>query len=421
MSVSSKILSFFLLPYSILIIMNFTTTVAQICNRNNCISPTELTVKFPFQISDQNHYPTRCGYPGFDLSCRNTTTTTTGAGADAIISLPAGDFAVREIVYGSQVLTIDDPDNCLPKRFLDTKFSVSGTPFRVRNLGSFTFFNCSPEPVTGAGAGVKPLAVPCLSGNGYTVAAVPTEIFATEFLSTPPAFCRVVSTAVMVPVTASEKWWEEEWGFYLRSYVGLTWQEPNCGECEKRGGDCGFVSSSNDLEIGCFNLPNKHGLSKGVQYALYFITFLGILGFLCYNCRPKCQDQENRIFSNNRWRNSNHNHQLPNTNTSISSTTTTTTTLPHHNEANSGGLPSTGIDKTIIEMYPKRLFGESRRLLKSDYNSCSICLTEYQANDIVRTLPNCFHYFHSNCIDEWLRLNASCPICRNSPLISPYT
>ncbi|KAF4353202.1 hypothetical protein F8388_014670 [Cannabis sativa] len=161
------------------------------------------------------------------------------------------------------------------------------------------------------------------------------------------------------------------------------------------------------------------GLSKGVQYALYFITFLGILGFLCYNCRPKCQDQENRIFSNNRWRNSNHNHQLPNTNTSISSTTTTT--LPHHNEANSGGLPSTGIDKTIIEMYPKRLFGENRRLLKSDYNNCSICLTEYQANDIVRTLPNCFHYFHSNCIDEWLRLNASCPICRNSPLISPYT
>ncbi|XP_062074560.1 RING-H2 finger protein ATL20-like [Humulus lupulus] len=415
MSHFSKILSFSL--YSIVInLFMFTTEItsseSSTCTRKNC-SPTGLTIRFPFQISDGHDRPyfnlqnsPRCGYPGFELSCRNNT-------SDAILSLPAGDFAVRMIFYGAQVLTIDDPDNCLPRRFLDTKFTVSGTPFRVRNLGSFTFLNCSSAPETGNGNGVEPVIVPCLSGSGYTVVAMP-EIFASVFLSTPS--CSVVSTAALVPVTSSEKWWEGDWGFYLRASVGLTWREPDCGQCEKLGGECGFVSGG-DLEIGCSHLPTKHGLSKGVQYIFYFITFLGILGFLYFNCRPKCHNQETntRIFRHIHWRNNNqHNHQLPNTNTS-----TSTTILPRHNEVNIGGLPPVGIDKTIIEMYPKRLIGESRRHIKSDYNSCSICLTEYQPNDTVRTLPNCFHYFHSDCIDEWLRLNASCPICRNSPLISP--
>lgn len=44
---------------------------------------------------------------------------------------------------------------------------------------------------------------------------------------------------------------------------------------------------------------------------------------------------------------------------------------------------------------------------------CSICLSEFLVGDKCRLL-GCHptHVFHAACIDSWLQLNASCPICR---------
>ncbi|XP_017228324.1 RING-H2 finger protein ATL22 [Daucus carota subsp. sativus] len=74
-----------------------------------------------------------------------------------------------------------------------------------------------------------------------------------------------------------------------------------------------------------------------------------------------------------------------------------------------------GLDKATINSYPMTVLGESKRLPKPSDSTCAICLSEYQPNDKLRTVPECNHYFHSNCIDEWLKLNASCPVCRNFP------
>jgi len=45
--------------------------------------------------------------------------------------------------------------------------------------------------------------------------------------------------------------------------------------------------------------------------------------------------------------------------------------------------------------------------------SCAICLASYSGGEEVRRLP-CHeaHHFHRQCVDDWLTLNASCPICR---------
>ncbi|CAI9769497.1 unnamed protein product [Fraxinus pennsylvanica] len=74
-----------------------------------------------------------------------------------------------------------------------------------------------------------------------------------------------------------------------------------------------------------------------------------------------------------------------------------------------------GLGKPIIESYPAIILGESRRLPKPNNGPCSICLLEYCAKDTLRCIPECNHCFHAACVDEWLQVNASCPLCRNSP------
>ncbi|EFJ31493.1 hypothetical protein SELMODRAFT_168691 [Selaginella moellendorffii] len=43
--------------------------------------------------------------------------------------------------------------------------------------------------------------------------------------------------------------------------------------------------------------------------------------------------------------------------------------------------------------------------------TCSVCLEQVMEGEIVRTLP-CLHQFHPHCIDQWLRQQATCPVCK---------
>ncbi|KAF8009969.1 hypothetical protein BT93_J0832 [Corymbia citriodora subsp. variegata] len=80
-----------------------------------------------------------------------------------------------------------------------------------------------------------------------------------------------------------------------------------------------------------------------------------------------------------------------------------------------------GMDGAAIETYyPKLVLGESKRLPKhNEGGHCSICLAEYEARDVIRCVPGCSHCFHANCVDAWLRVSATCPLCRSSPAPTP--
>lgn len=77
-----------------------------------------------------------------------------------------------------------------------------------------------------------------------------------------------------------------------------------------------------------------------------------------------------------------------------------------------------GLDYSIINSCPKFPFCKSKDLGSGDC-MCSICLCDYKDGEMVRMMPDCRHFFHVSCIDAWLRLNASCPVCRTSPLPTP--
>ncbi|CAD7940740.1 unnamed protein product [Amoebophrya sp. A120] len=47
--------------------------------------------------------------------------------------------------------------------------------------------------------------------------------------------------------------------------------------------------------------------------------------------------------------------------------------------------------------------------------SCTICLTEFEEGELVRTMPECDHIYHAACLERWARSQGSsclCPMCR---------
>ncbi|KAI7829602.1 hypothetical protein BC939DRAFT_12639 [Gamsiella multidivaricata] len=57
------------------------------------------------------------------------------------------------------------------------------------------------------------------------------------------------------------------------------------------------------------------------------------------------------------------------------------------------------------------LSSEERELAVRISTSCSICLCDYEDLEELRHLP-CDHYFHKECVDEWLKLKRTCPLCK---------
>lgn len=46
-------------------------------------------------------------------------------------------------------------------------------------------------------------------------------------------------------------------------------------------------------------------------------------------------------------------------------------------------------------------------------SQCIICMVEYEADDEIIPLPcNENHYFHADCIENWLKQNNTCPLCK---------
>lgn len=72
------------------------------------------------------------------------------------------------------------------------------------------------------------------------------------------------------------------------------------------------------------------------------------------------------------------------------------------------------IGSRLIDLIPKVKFLEVVRETNSSVGGgCCICLRDgFEDDELCKVLPECDHVFHSDCIDQWLKKNQSCPVCR---------
>ncbi|EME29400.1 hypothetical protein Gasu2_32110 [Galdieria sulphuraria] len=74
------------------------------------------------------------------------------------------------------------------------------------------------------------------------------------------------------------------------------------------------------------------------------------------------------------------------------------------------------LERTLFAVYLKGKDEEAEWLFDQilrDHNICVICLDDFEVNCSIRML-HCAHFFHSNCLRQWLSKSTQCPLCKDS-------
>ncbi len=68
--------------------------------------------------------------------------------------------------------------------------------------------------------------------------------------------------------------------------------------------------------------------------------------------------------------------------------------------------PNNGMKDNDINKIKSKIYADNNN------DKCSICLEDIKIGNKVRILV-CGHNYHQECLDNWLRINDTCPICRD--------
>eukprot|EP00879_Flechtneria_rotunda_P019832 GHRR01020846.1.p1 GENE.GHRR01020846.1~~GHRR01020846.1.p1 ORF type:complete len:308 (+),score=108.98 GHRR01020846.1:408-1331(+) len=77
------------------------------------------------------------------------------------------------------------------------------------------------------------------------------------------------------------------------------------------------------------------------------------------------------------------------------------------------GLPAAQVGELVVDSWMSggSSSNANQSQLPAESDACSICFCEYEASTQVKQLP-CSHFFHPECIDQWLGRDNTCPLCK---------
>ncbi|XP_021729158.1 putative RING-H2 finger protein ATL21A [Chenopodium quinoa] len=332
-------------------------------------------IRFPFREVDNQHKS--CGYPGFDVRCNN-------GGKPTLELLNSITFEIDSINYDDQYVDLSDPDGCLPLKLISLNLSTS--QFYALYFKEFAVFNCSgqfDDWEYNNTSNYDLNKVNCLSGMSYTVYAV-ESLGVVSLLSSTCQWVANVSVPDYYGISFSAIYEDE----LMNPKITLRWDEPSCRQCETLNRRCRVKKDSTD-EIECTSMfySTSSGVLDSELHSKAFILSLGIGLPVCLVA----------AFSLLRWFQQRNNE----------SPTDTTMRARSHT--------TIGISQSVLDSYPTVVISEGCQLITPENNTCSICLSEYKINEVLKISPHCLHRFHVDCVDQWLVLDGTCPICRVVP------
>ena len=92
-----------------------------------------------------------------------------------------------------------------------------------------------------------------------------------------------------------------------------------------------------------------------------------------------------------------------------------------------------GSDEEVIQNLPVYLFNSECNNNITDYeisgryifiqhskSNCIICFDDYSNGEEIKLLP-CGHFYHNKCINSWLKISQTCPLCRRNIITNNYS
>ncbi|PPS08222.1 hypothetical protein GOBAR_AA12429 [Gossypium barbadense] len=248
-------------------------TVPRYCGKMN--------IKFPFFI--QGRDDPRCGYPGFEIHCRNNSLPS--------ISFGDGDYIINDIYYHNQ--------SCHLSRAVSfDKYAICSHSIRNISLLSDWFFLPSLQNKTFLFSNCNLSSSHELSRYNIHCAAKNESNATLALFSNDPMLnfaSEYCDTRVVVPVAFTSGEGSLE-GMLNRGFM-VEWITSNCSICEASGGKCGFDNATRHFKCFCRDRPHAWHCTPKNKNELRFKLGLG----LGYNIHCAAKNESNAtlaLFSN---------------------------------------------------------------------------------------------------------------------------
>uniref|UniRef100_M4DD56 RING-type E3 ubiquitin transferase n=1 Tax=Brassica campestris TaxID=3711 RepID=M4DD56_BRACM len=349
---------------------------AKRCYSSSCGN---VDVRFPFWLFPKQS-STR-GHTGLNILCTDRHNTA--------LKLPdTGLFLVRDIDYEKQLIRLNDPNNRIARRLLS--FDASGSPLSPLHLLNHAIFTCPNEDIKS----FSPYTPIICLGNSTS------SFFATRFdlASSMPSSCQVFKT-LLLPVSSLV-------AVHLNDQdLWLKWDSPSGRDCEGSSSLRGFKNNIT-REIKWFSSFKSGLLPNFFSHSFNLHDIQGLYNFILLILKLICLSLMTLLFG---------------ITTCVVYVTFSFEWLPTQIRRSlardaTRKPPRGRVRSAIVGAYKKVKVEKNMKLPGKNNNICSICLSEYASSETVGCLLICEHCFHVECIDTWLQLRSSCPICRNSSL-----